>query len=184
MQNGREGGEGQINVNRQRKMKCQKFWWKWGSHKNCDISGIIQYFSKPFWICIYGWMGYYFLLFFFLMPNIPKKAMETEGETLGFRGISRFSIVNISWTKWADLPRSIADRDRFGSIDQFLMIESERLIKVQNRDRDRKGIDQFVQRSQRHLWVDYATSSILRRSHSRQPVKSSTCSTTCSLHAC
>ena len=53
----------------------------------------------------------------------------------------------------ADLPRSIADRDRFGSIDQFLVIESERLINAPNRDRDRdrKGIDQFVQRSQRHL---------------------------------
>ena len=54
MRNGREGGERQIYVNRQRRMKCQKFWWKSGSHENRDISGILQYFAKPFWICIDG----------------------------------------------------------------------------------------------------------------------------------
>ena len=104
MQNGREGGERQIYVKRQRRMKCQKFWWKWGSHKNRDISEILQYFAKPFWICIDGWMGYMSYWLVFLRPNIRPKAMETEGETFGFRDISRFSIVNISWTKWDKNP--------------------------------------------------------------------------------
>ena len=85
MQNDREGGERQIYVKRQRRMKCKKFWWKWGSHKNRDISGIPQYFAKPFWFCIDGWMGYIsFQLVFFLRPNIRQKAMETEGTLWDF----------------------------------------------------------------------------------------------------
>ena len=38
---------------------------------------------------------------------------------------------------------------RLAAIDQFLLIEKDRSINAQNRDR--KGIDQFDQRSQRHL---------------------------------
>jgi hypothetical protein len=36
------------------------------------------------------------ILLVFLRPNIRQKAMEMEEETLCFRDISRFSIVNIS----------------------------------------------------------------------------------------
>ena len=129
MQNGREGGEGQINVNRQRKMKCQKFWWKWGSHKNCDISGIIQYFSKPFWICIYGWMGYYFLLFFFFNAEYTEKSDGNGGGDFGFswyftifnreylvNEISRLAAIDC-WSRSIWINWSVFD-DRERAIDQ------------------------------------------------------------------
>ena len=85
MRNGREGGERQIYVNRQRRMKCQKFWWKSGSHENRDISGILQYFAKPFLDLHRRRNGLHFLLIsFFLRPNIRQKAMETEGTLRDF----------------------------------------------------------------------------------------------------
>ena len=85
MRNGREGGERPIYVNRQRRMKCQKFWWKSGSHENRDISGILQYFAKPFLDLHRRRNGLHFLLIsFFLRPNIRQKAMETEGTLRDF----------------------------------------------------------------------------------------------------
>ena len=85
MQNDREGGERQIYANRQRRMKCQKFWCKWGSHENRDISGIFKYFAKPFLDLHRRRNGLHFLLIsFFLRPNIRQKAMETEGTLRDF----------------------------------------------------------------------------------------------------
>jgi hypothetical protein len=105
MRNGREGGERQIYVNRQRRMKCQKFWWKLGSHENRDISGILQYFAKPFLDLHRRRNGLNFLLIsFFYKAEYTAKSDGNWGDTSGFRDISRFSIVNISWTKWDKNP--------------------------------------------------------------------------------
>ena len=105
MRNGREGGERQIYVNRQRRMKCQKFWWKSGSHENRDISGILQYFAKPFLDLHRRRNGLNFLLIsFFYKAEYTAKSDGNWGDTSGFLDISRFSIVNISWTKWDKNP--------------------------------------------------------------------------------
>ena len=74
MQNGREGGERQIYVNRQRRMKCQKFWWKSGSHKNRDISGILQYFAKPFLDLHRRMNGLHLLLISFFKDEYTAKS--------------------------------------------------------------------------------------------------------------
>ena len=69
MQNGRKGGERLW------------FWWKWGSHENCDISGILQYFAKPFLDLHRRMNRLHFLLITFFLRPIRQKAMESE-ETL------------------------------------------------------------------------------------------------------